>query len=141
MSTVTSNPARLKLIAPCGLNCGVCRAHLRVNKPCPGCRGDDTGKPKTCVQCKIKTCERLARGTARYCFGCDIFPCATLARLDKRYRTRYGTSAMDNLLSIQKIGVRKFVESETRKWTCPECGGTLCMHEPQCPACGYAWHS
>ncbi len=141
MSTGTSNTALLRLIAPCGLNCGVCRAHLRANKPCPGCRGDDTGKSKTCVQCKIKTCEELVKGNASYCFACDEFPCATLAHLDKRYRTRYGTSAIDNLLSIKKIGVRKFVESETRKWTCPECSGTLCMHEAQCPACGYAWRS
>ena len=29
------------LIAPCGMNCSLCRAYGRERKPCPGCRGDD----------------------------------------------------------------------------------------------------
>ncbi len=129
------------LIAPCGINCGVCRAHLRQKNSCPGCRGDDANKAKTCVNCKIKTCEILAKGKFEYCSSsCEEFPCLVLLRLDKRYRTKYGCSPVQNLLNIPKLGMPKFLRNEAIKWTCPQCGGLLCMHVPLCPACGYAWH-
>ena len=134
----STNP---RLIAACGINCGVCRAHLRVKDPCPGCRADDRGKPKTRVRCRLKTCEKRSGGRAGYCYACDEFPCADLVRLDNRYRARYGVSPIDNLLRIKNGGIRKFVQSESQKWACPECEATLCMHEPQCLVCGYAWRS
>jgi hypothetical protein len=33
------------------------------------------------------------------------------------------------------------VANEDVKWACPACGAMLCMHKPQCPACGYTWHN
>ncbi len=128
-----------QLVAPCGINCRVCRAYGRENRPCPGCRGEDELKCKTCVNCRIKNCEKLVRDRRAYCFGCDAFPCERLSHLDKRYRARYGTSVVENLRSIKKAGIRKFVENENERWTCPECGSLLCMHDPTCHSCGYAW--
>ncbi len=132
----TTNP---KLIAPCGINCRLCRAYTRDRKSCPGCRGDDTFKSKSCVNCQIKNCEKRINGKIEYCFECDEFPCKRIAHLDRRYRTRYGTSVIDNLLSIKKVGIHHFVENENEKWTCPECGSMICMHKPQCLTCGYSW--
>ena len=74
-----------------------------------------------------------------YCFACDEFPCARLSHLDQRYRTKYGTSPIDNLISVEKFGIHNFVETENLKWTCPECGGMICMHKPYCLSCGYVW--
>lgn len=128
------------LIAPCGINCGVCKAHIRAKKPCPGCRAEDSSKPKTRVICKIKTCETLQAQGFAYCFECSEFPCEPAMHLDKRYRTKYGTSPIDNLLSIKLDGMARFLEGEESKWTCPECRSTLCMHEPACRACGYVWN-
>src|SRR5512147_2696397 len=130
-------PAKTKamsaaLIAPCGMNCSLCRAFMREKNACPGCRGDDSLKPKTRVLCRIKTCEKLVRSGARYCFGCDGFPCDRLNSLDKRYRTRYGMSMIDNLRSIRKSGIRRVLENEKKRWACPECGELICVHEPQC---------
>ncbi len=90
--------------------------------------------------CKIKNCEKNVRGKFQYCFECDEFPCARLTHLDKRYKTKYGTSPIDNLRSIKEIGKIKFVENEDKKWICPECGTMICMHIPQCLTCGYVWH-
>jgi len=127
-----------QLIAPCGINCRVCRAYMRVgkSKSCLGCRGDFTWKSSSCV----KNCEKMITGKFEYCFECGEYPCTRLRRLDKRYRTKYGTSPIANLTSIKEIGIDIFVENETKKWTCPECGSMLCMHIPQCLKCGYAWH-
>ena len=126
------------LIAPCGMNCGLCSAHLRRKKHCVGCNGDDAGKPSFCVVCRIRHCEEMASGGQGFCFGCQKFPCARLRRLDKRYRARYGMSMVDNLTRIREIGPERFVASERERWRCPECGGIVCVHKPSCLYCGRA---
>ena len=121
-----------RLIAPCGINCAVCRACLREKNRCPGCRIDSPAKNKSCVRCKIKNCRQLK---SRFCFSCQDFPCFFIKRLDKRYRTKYGLSVICNLEVIKKAGVRKFLKGETVKGTCPKCGKTLCMHKASCLFC------
>jgi hypothetical protein len=140
MAIPKTNSNTPELIAPCGINCRLCRAYVRDKKACPGCRGDATIKLKSCVLCKIKNCEKLAQGNLEYCFECNEFPCARLTHLDKRYRTKYATSPIGNLTRIQETGILNFVENENKKWACPECGAMICMHQPQCLTCGYIWH-
>ncbi len=139
MTRTIPNATNPFLIAPCGIDCRLCRAYSRDNVTCPGCRGDDRAKSKSCVNCKIKNCEKLAQGKFEYCFECGDYPCARLVHLDKRYRTRYGTSVLENLAGIQAGGILNFVKSENIKWACPQCGNLLSMHKPQCLFCGYEW--
>lgn len=127
------------LIAPCGINCRLCRAYTRDVNVCPGCRGDDRLKMKSCANCAIKNCEKLVQGKYEYCFECGEYPCTRLAHLDKRYRTRYGLSVLENLGSIREGGILNFVEDEDLKWACPQCGTMLSMHKPECLSCGYQW--
>ena len=134
-----ANTIRTSLISPCGLNCRLCRAYTRERKACPGCRGDDSDKSNFCVTCRIKNCEKIVDGRLKYCFGCDSFPCARLNHLDKRYRTTYGMSVIDNLENIRKLGIRRFIRTEKERWTCPQCGELLCVHKPQCISCGHEW--
>jgi hypothetical protein len=141
MLRTNPNTTRPNLIAPCGINCRLCMAYIRDKNACPGCRGDDTTKSKSCVLCKIKNCEKIASGQSKYCFDCNDFPCARLVHLDKRYRTRYATSPIENLIYIKENGIKKFTGNENKKWACPACGSMLCMHRPQCPTCGYTWHT
>ncbi|MGE5432812.1 MAG: DUF3795 domain-containing protein [Syntrophomonadaceae bacterium] len=124
------------LIAPCGINCGVCRGHLRAKNKCPGCRATDNCKPKTRLACKIKTCSVFTEGKAKYCFECEDFPCRSLKQLDKRYRTKYHMSVTENLMAINTSGIRKFLQEEKTRWTCKECGGTICVHTGICSSCG-----
>jgi len=134
-----TNVIRTTLIAPCGMNCRLCFAYTRDKKACPGCRGDDSVKPKTRVTCRIKNCEKIGRGKVRYCFSCDRFPCDRLNHLDERYRTKYGMSMIDNLAHIKKFGIRHFIRNEKERWTCLECGQLICVHKPQCLFCGHKW--
>ena len=122
-----------KLVAPCGINCAVCRAYLREKNPCPGCNVKSLNKPKTRLRCYIKICTKRK---SRFCFSCQDFPCFLIKRLDKRYRTKYGLSVVCNLLAIKKVGIKKFLKSERVKWACPKCGKTLCMHSDSCLFCG-----
>ncbi len=95
-------------IAACGMNCGICSAYLREKNKCPGCRESDINKPVTVLRCKIKTCSTLQNGTITFCFECDEYPCKNLKHLDKRYRTKYNMSMIENLENIKKFGVIHF---------------------------------
>jgi hypothetical protein len=134
-----NNGITAALIAPCGMNCRLCIAYVRDRNPCPGCRRDDRPKPITRYTCRIKTCQNLIRNKAKYCFACDTFPCDRLTHLDKRYRTKYGMSMLDNLATIKAVGIRRFLAAEQAKWPCPACGQLLCVHKPQCLSCGHPW--
>lgn len=133
-----SKPFKSTLIAPCGMNCRLCRAYIREKNGCPGCREDDSLKPKTRVICKIKICARLTNGKIKYCSSCDSFPCPNLNHLDKRYRTKYGMSMIDNLAYIRQFGIRNFVRQE-KKWACAKCAETICVHKANCINCGNKW--
>ncbi|RPH38053.1 DUF3795 domain-containing protein [bacterium] len=125
-----------QLIAPCGINCGICSAHLRERNPCPGCRGSDAGKPVTRLKCKMKTCGKSHNGRTKFCFQCHELPCESLEHLDKRYRTKYHMSPIENLRDIKEGGVSRFVEKERARWRCATCGGTVCGHTGLCAECG-----
>jgi tRNA(Ile2) C34 agmatinyltransferase TiaS len=45
-------------------------------------------------------------------------------------------SMIENLGNIKKAGIRKFVSVEKRRWACPACGGTICVHKGRCARCG-----
>ena len=129
----------LKLIAPCGMNCRLCRTFIREKSSCLVCRENNRLKPKTRVICKIKACEKLTKDKIEYCSSCDHFPCANLNHLDKRYRTKYGMSMIDNLENIKQFGIRNFIKQEKEKWACSKCGETICVHKESCISCGCKW--
>ena len=123
-------------IAPCGMNCGTCLAYLREKNRCPGCRSKDELKPASCAGCIIATCNYLKKTKAKFCSSkCPDFPCKRLKALDKRYRTKYHMSMLENLRHIEETGIRAFVNNERKRWTCPACGGTVCVHRDLCPTC------
>ena len=117
------------------MNCGICYAALREKNTCPGCRGDNESKPNSCFRCKILNCPELIKHGHKYCFSCKSYPCKNLKSLDKRYRTKYHMSMIENLDSIKKNGIRKFIAQETTRWTCKHCGGTINVHKAKCSLC------
>jgi hypothetical protein len=125
------------LIAPCGMNCGLCYAYLRKKNRCPGCHGDDSTKAKSCLACRIKNCDETKAGAGDFCFQCARFPCLRLRQLDKRYRTKYGMSMLENLRNIQALGLDAFVDLESERWKCAQCGGVVCVHKEHCLHCGH----
>ncbi len=103
------------------MNCGICIGYLRDKKPCAGCfKNDDENKPGSCRSCAIANCEYLAKTESGFCYECEKYPCARLKRLDKRYRTNYGMSMLENLENIQKSGLEEFLRNEQVRWTCKE---------------------
>lgn len=117
------------------MNCGICMAYLREKNKCPGCRAEDINKAVTVIRCKIKNCEFIKKGKEKFCFVCDNFPCKNLKHLDKRYRTKYNMSMIENLAYIKKFGIRKFVKKENKRWKCKKCQGVICVHRGYCLNC------
>jgi hypothetical protein len=87
------------------------------------------------LRCQIKNCEKVQQSQSGFCYECDQFPCARLKHLDKRYRTKYGMSMLENLEFIQTKGLPSFIKKEKSRWRCPLCGGTICVHKHLCSSC------
>lgn len=124
------NPFKTTLIAPCGMDCAICMAFLRVKNRCRGCYSPE----RQCRRkCPIFSCKQVKN---RYYHDCTEFPCRRLKQLDIRYRTKYHMSMLDNLAAIKKDGIRAFVKSERERWTCKACKGTIDIHHFRCSSCG-----
>jgi len=125
-----------RLIAPCGMNCGICMAYLRKERKCLGCYVDDSNKPSTILNCIIRNCETIKTNQSGFCYECESYPCKRLKQLDKRYRTKYSMSMIENLESIKRIGLSAFIANEKVRWRCTKCGGVICVHRGYCFSCG-----
>jgi ribosomal protein S27AE len=125
------------LIAPCGMNCGTCIAYLRPKNKCYGCRINAADKLKTREKCKIKNCSNLDKTESKFCYDCEEFPCQRIKHIDKRYRTKYRTSFIQNLLMIKETGIKNFLVFESKRRTCPNCGSVLSVHKDSCLTCNY----
>jgi hypothetical protein len=123
------------LIASCGMNCGICMAFLREKNHCPGCRATSGIIKKSILNCRIKNCDERQKSKSDFCFNCVNYPCEKIKHLDKRYRTKYGMSMIDNLNKIKDFGLAKFVKSEKTRWACSACGNQICVHNKKCYFC------
>ena len=123
------------LIAPCGMNCALCIAYQRPKNRCLGCYQLENSELKHTRYCRIRYCpERLEAGIS-FCSECSKYPCKRMKDLDKRYRTKYGMSMLENLKFIQDKGLDLFIQKEAEKWKCPSCGELLCVHRAVCQHC------
>jgi tRNA G26 N,N-dimethylase Trm1 len=112
------------------MDCAICMAYLREKNRCGGCY---TANRKCSRHCTLAACTQVKD---RYRHDCEEFPCRRLVQLDKRYRTKYHMSMLENLAAIRDHGIRAFVKSERERWTCKACGGTIDVHHYRCSACG-----
>lgn len=128
------------LIAPCGMNCSLCVAYQfgakDLNKKgfrkryCPGC----IPRGKNCTHMGDQ-CQLLAEGSIRFCTECGDFPCKRLNVLDKRYKTKYHMSMIENLKCINEHGIKTFLTTQKANWACPVCGEMICCHNGLCLNC------
>lgn len=129
-----------EMIAPCGMNCSLCLANQFKEKDlnklgfhkmyCPGC----VPRGKNCTHMN-DACELIGKGIVRFCFQCHAYPCKRLKSLDKRYRTKYHMSMIENLDYIKEFGMKKFLKKEYDKWNCTNCGDLICCHYGLCLNC------
>ena len=136
----SERPFTPELIAPCGMNCGVCKGYLAYTHGVPRVRGKVTycaGCQPRAKNCYIKrNCKKLTRREIQSCSECDTMPCEKLAHLDERYRTRYGMSMVENLKVLKAKGMDGFLKEQAERFRCPSCGGVVSVHDGKCYGCG-----
>jgi len=123
-------------IAPCGLNCTICHAYLREKNTCPGCYSVDENRWISIARCTIRKSDTWKTNESGFCYECEKYPCKRMKQLDRRYSSRYGVSNLRNLEYIRENGLPAFYEKEKVQWSCPQCGGTICVHKRYCLTCG-----
>ena len=130
---------KAKLVAPCGMNCGLCSGYLALSRGlekkrgithCKGCRP----RGKMCAFVK-KRCEKVGKNQVKFCFECKEFPCESITKLDKRYQKNYNYSFIENLKYIKEHGIEAFLEMEEKKYKCQNCGDIKCIHNGKCYSC------
>jgi len=138
-SQVPEEGLRPDLIAPCGINCGICSSYLAHSNGIP----EERRKIHHCVGCRPRKrkCTRCHEhgmiNKVRFCTECSLFPCEFSERLERRYMTAYPLkeSPIGNLKKIKKHGMEQFLSTERKKWKCSSCGGLLCVHNGKCYKC------
>ena len=127
------------MIAPCGLDCGICKRALAETDPCPGCHGPDEHKPEFCsAKCGIVQCRKRRENGYEFCDECPEYPCADVTEKENRYTSKYPLyeSPGKNLRDIRENGMEQFLENERKQWTCGECGHVVAVHTGICSGCG-----
>ena len=129
-------------IAPCGMNCGICKSYLAYSRGVPYKRGEVPhcngclARNKNCAFVK-RDCEKLRKKHIRFCYECADMPCNKLSKLDEYYKARYGMSMIENLKTIREKGVDEFLKSQSEKYRCPNCGDIISVHDGKCYVCSY----
>jgi len=122
------------LLAPCGLNCGVCSRHVSRKNPCPGCRAR-LGEPDVYRRkCVMRAC--TAEQGIEHCGQCKTAPCKRLKAFEKRYFEGYGVSPLSDARFAARFGTEELLKRQRQIYTCPDCGGVIDLHFGRCSACG-----
>ena len=117
--------ARTKMIAPCGIDCGVCELHIfgsnpefvekmvqrgipREKLPCNGCRNIEGACPVIPAKCKTYTCVQNKK--VEFCSECSDFPCNMLHPSSDRADVLPHNLKVFNLCTIRRIGAEEFVK-------------------------------
>ncbi len=135
-----TNTISEELIAPCGMNCGICSRYLAyVNNlkrsQCSGCRPENKKCSYLFKKCSGINHELKGNANATFCFECEQYPCRQINRMDDRYRKNYKMSVKDNLENISKKGIDKFIKEQYKKYSCSNCGGLISIHNRKCFKC------
>jgi hypothetical protein len=59
------------------------------------------------LNAELKIVELSKEVKKNFCFKCEKYPCDKLKHLDKRYRTKYVMSMIENLENIKKNGIKR----------------------------------
>lgn len=116
---------RLNLVAPCGIDCGICELYFckddaqlldylvsngipKENLPCPGCRPMEGKCPVIPELCKTYEC--VTDKNVEFCYECNEFPCGKLQPTVDRANILPHNMKVFNLCKMKNIGLEKFAE-------------------------------
>ena len=118
------NNGRTTLVAPCGIDCGVCELNMckdnpplrealiakgipREILPCSGCRMIQGACPVIPGTCETFKC--VGEHHVEFCYECGQFPCVKLQPSADRANILPHNMKVFNLCTMRSIGVEQFV--------------------------------
>lgn len=119
---------RLAMVAPCGIDCGICELvrcadspQLRdalvshgipeEKLPCTGCRSVEGNCPVLGAACETYRC--VTEKKVEFCHQCADFPCGKLSPAADRANVLPHNMKVFNLCAIRRLGVEGFVGQST----------------------------
>jgi hypothetical protein len=116
------------MVAPCGINCGLCECRTAKDNPallsylvsvgiredrlpCGGCREIKGACPVLEVECDTYRC--ISERGLTFCYECSDFPCSRLNPAADRAQQLPHNTKVFNLCYIQRQGLTKFLEKST----------------------------
>ena len=134
------DPLKGELVAPCGMNCNICKWYLAFSRGVP----KERGKVSHCVGCRPRAkncyikrgCRILSKNQIQFCHECSDMPCKSLSHLEKRYNEHYETSLLGNLHELKEKGMEQFLKEQETRFKCPNCGDVVSVHDRKCYTCG-----
>jgi len=113
------------MVAPCGIDCGICELHLvretdelyqslllrgipKEKLPCSGCRAVEGNCPVKPTVCDTWKCTK--DNELEFCSACTDFPCNRLQPAADRADVLPHNLKVFNLCKINQIGLKSFVD-------------------------------
>lgn len=113
------------LVAPCGIDCGICELNMCKDKPlllnflaakgvpkeklpCDGCRSVKGACPVIGEVCETYAC--AITKNVGFCFECEEFPCSRLHPAANRADVLPHNMKLFNLCTIKRDGVKGFID-------------------------------
>ena len=117
---------RNDLVAPCGIDCGICELYICQNIPqlydaliakgipenkipCEGCRKNKGNCPVHPEPCETYNCVNMKN--VDFCYECKDFPCGYLNPAADRAEVLPHNLKVFNLMKIERAGIDNFIAS------------------------------
>lgn len=117
---------RALLVAPCGIDCGICEMHMckdnpqllqyflskgypQEKLPCKGCRSIEGHCPVIGCECETYRC--VKKKEVDFCYECQDFPCGKLNPAADRAELLPHNLKVFNLCAIENSGLDNFVNT------------------------------
>jgi hypothetical protein len=116
---------RQNLVAPCGIDCGICELYTckdnpqllnylvstgipKENLPCAGCRSIEGNCPVIKGKCDTYSC--IQQNRIDFCHECNDFPCPKLNPAADRADILPHNTKVFNLCTIKNTGIENFIK-------------------------------
>jgi uncharacterized protein DUF3795 len=138
--TMNTISEKIKLVAPCGMYCGICDKYLAFSHNIPKKRG----RVCHCQGCRTanKNCSFIKKKCPNgniykldFCYECGSYPCDILIKASKKYKNRYHYDFVMKLDQIIENGIEWFIIEQEKIFNCVTCGDMICVHNDKCYTC------
>ncbi|MEA2066589.1 MAG: DUF3795 domain-containing protein [Thermotogota bacterium] len=91
-----------------------------------------------CRNCELKQC--ALDHHVEVCSECNEYPCEKLQAF-KNDDSPHHSAIFKNLDSLKELGIKKWLENQKNRWSCPQYGTSFSWYDRECEECGHELHN